>query len=395
MRWKYYNKSNHAESTAHDGVVRAIRTWWEEFSRKADSIDALFRRAEEWDLPEWMNRQLRQIHPELMWEFGPAVSGKGHRLVITPETRSELRPLVQEIIERAPRLAGWEFHAYRIAESVEQSLRLVEARTELDLSNVTVAASVGKDNRMDLVYRWDRVPHNNDQAFDAAFVATESLLGEQALDRWVGVISLVDQQTPAEQGQRFLPLHRLQSTFDALIDSTISQLPAEPYSALTEETEWAVMKLQPEDARDYPERFDLLTCITCNPDLVGATFSEAPFFSERYSRCGETFCYLKIDGADTSTTDFQDRDDMEEAIRNALETQDLGALIGAGTGLRYSYMELALTDVDRGIAAVRRAMSEGNVPRRSWILFHDADLTAEWIGVYDDSPAPPLEKVEL
>ena len=132
-----------------------------------------------------------------------------------------------------------------------------------------------------------------------------------------------------------------------------------------------------------------------NPELIAATFSNGPFYSERYSRCKETFCYLKVDGSDELATDYQDRDDMEEAVRNALAAQDVGALIGAGTGLRYSYMELALTDVDRGIAAIRRAMREGNVPRRSWILFNDAHLAAEWVGIYDDSPAPPMDKVEL
>ena len=138
-----------------------------------------------------------------------------------------------------------------------------------------------------------------------------------------------------------------------------------------------------------PERYDLLTCVTCNSDLVAATFSNAPFYSDRYSRCGETFCYLKIDGKNADDMGFQDREDMEEAARYALEAEDTGAVIGSGTGLRYTYIELALTDVKRGIASLRRAMAEGNVSRRSWILFHDAHLAAEWIGIYDDSPTPP------
>ena len=138
----------------------------------------------------------------------------------------------------------------------------------------------------------------------------------------------------------------------------------------------------------------MLTCVTCNPDLIGATFSNAPFFSERYSRGDETFCFVKIDGADVSDMGFQDREDMEEAARHALEAQDVGCVIGGGTGLRYSYIELALTDVSRGLTAIRRAMQEGNVPRRSWILFHDASHATEWVGIYDDSPAPPMEKVE-
>lgn len=395
MRWLYYNKSRQSEVSEYDRVLRKIDAWWDEFSRNADRLEGLFRQTEDWDLPDWMNRHLQGIQPELMWEFGPAVNGRGHRLVITPETHSEFRPLTKTIIARAPKLKGWEFYSYRLAESVETALPTIEARTGLNIADVTVAINVGADNRIDLSFRWDRIPGSDDQAFDAAFVATETLLGEKMLDRWVGVINLVDHQTPAEQGQRFLPLERLKPTFDSLVNHTRSQLPSEPYALTIDEDQWAGMKLEPEEARDYPERCDMMTCITCNPELIAATFSNGPFYSERYSRCREKFCYLKVDGSDESANDYQDRDDMEEAIRNALSAQDLGALIGAGTGLRYSYMELALTDVEQGIAAIQRAMREGNVPRRSWILFHDADLAGEWVGIYDDSPAPPMDKVEL
>ena len=174
------------------------------------------------------------------------------------------------------------------------------------------------------------------------------------------------------------------------MNSIREQLPDAPYSNLDEEAEWALVELKPTEAEDYPERSDMLTGITCNPDLLGATFSEAPFFSERYSRCDETFCYLKIDGTDSDEMGFEDREDIEEAARMALEIDDSGGLVGGGAGLKYSYVEFALTDVTVGVAALRRAMQQGNVPRRSWILFHDADLDAEWIGIYDDSPAPPM-----
>lgn len=395
MRWLYHNKTRPAEVAEHNRLLRKIDAWWDEFERNEERLEDLFRQVADWDLPDWMNRHLRSIHPELMWEFGPAINVRGHRLVITPETRSELRPLVETIVARAPKLKTWEFHSYRIAEDVDTALPTIETRTGLDISDVTVALNVGQDNRIDLTFRWEQIPGNDDQAFDSVFVAAESLLGEELLDRWVGVINLVDHQTPPEQGQRFLSLERLKPTFDALVSSTRAQLPAEPYSAFADDGQWAGLKLEPEEARDYPERFDLLTSITCNPELIAATFSNGPFYSERYSRCGETFCYLKVDNSVDTANDYQDRDDMEEAVRNALASQDLGGLIGGGTGLRYSYIELALTDVERGIAAICRTMREGNVPRRSWIQFHDAHLAAEWVGVYDDSPAPPMEKVEL
>ena len=47
-----------------------------------------------------MEDTLQAIHPSLMWEYGNAVRGPGHRLVITPESRRFLRPMVRTIFER-------------------------------------------------------------------------------------------------------------------------------------------------------------------------------------------------------------------------------------------------------------------------------------------------------
>ena len=68
----------------------------------------------------------------------------------------------------------------------------------------------------------------------------------------------------------------------------------------------------------------------------------------------------------------------------------LGCQIGGGTGWRYSYVDLALTDVEKGIEAVRARLRAGNVPRRSWIQFFNAEWEQEWIGIYPDSPPPPM-----
>jgi hypothetical protein len=34
-------------------------------------------------------------------------------------------------------------------------------------------------------------------------------------------------------------------------------------------------------------------------------------------------------------------------------------------------------------------LAEHKAPLRSWLLFHDDDYAAEWIGIYAHTPAPP------
>jgi len=41
------------------------------------------------------------------------------------------------------------------------------------------------------------------------------------------------------------------------------------------------------------------------------------------------------------------------------------------------------------VEAVRWTLRDGQLPKRSWILFFDADLCGESVAVSPDTPAPP------
>ncbi len=160
-------------------------------------------------------------------------------------------------------------------------------------------------------------------------------------------------------------------------------------SAAAESATWSLLKLEPESQPDYPWQCDLFVAKTPNLDLWRAT--RAPrFYDERFSATGETFCYRKLDGSQGLDEEkFADKAAIEDALDELLIPAGLGCQIGGGTGLKYSYIELALNDTQRALPLIRERMADGNVPRRSWILFHRCERQTEWIGIYDDSPPPP------
>src|SRR5262249_27229430 len=161
-------------------------------------------------------QHLQSIHPHLMWEFGPAVNGDGHRLVITPEAAKHLRPLTETILERAPNIKGWEFYGYRLPEDLENTKLTVEARSKGDIDNVLFAARIGDHNLVDLTFYSPRIGSERDRdALNDAFVATETLLGEERLDKWIGLIEVA----PLPSGRKrsgMLPLNKLVDRVDAL-----------------------------------------------------------------------------------------------------------------------------------------------------------------------------------
>jgi hypothetical protein len=402
MRWRFIDPENLLEAAERSSFVTSIDSWWRTFQRKTTKIAELFAQKAKWDLPAWMEKHLQSIHPSLMWEFGQAVDGPGHRLVITPEFAHHLRPLVRAILDRAPALDGWEFYEYRLAEDLESTRLTVEGRTGCDIADFKVRVSRGDQQRVDLKYASAAVADPEDQtALNAAFVATESLLGERVLNHWIGSIQVAPLPRPAKaksptgkgakQRPRLLGLDRLSETVNALIGSMREQLPPSPHCEWVEEAEWTIWELQPKKADDYFDQHDLLVAKSANPPLWTAAHTGGVFCSERFSRCGETFCFVKLDGSEGLAEDgFADKSEIEDALDEVLKPSKLGCHIGGGTGLRYSYIDLAVTDVDKAIHMARRRLQAGKVPRRSWIQFHDSDLAAEWVGIYEDSPPPPM-----
>jgi hypothetical protein len=136
--------------------------------------------------------------------------------------------------------------------------------------------------------------------------------------------------------------------------------------------------------------------VTMLPELwMVAQDHSRPFASERFSRRGETFCYLKIDGSDgLDGSAYEDREGIEQALDGALAPAQLGCVVGGGTGVRYSYIDLALTDVAKGIEVLRKVLRAGRIPNRTWVQFFDSPWRQEWVGIYDDTPAPPREAVD-
>jgi hypothetical protein len=210
------------------------------------------------------------------------------------------------------------------------------------------------------------------------------LLGEQRLDTWIGLIEVKRRESVSA-----VPLARLQAQVSKTIETVQARLPQKPLAEIPDgELRWTMWKLEPRTRADCPEQTDLFVRRSMLPGMWQAAHFGAAFFSERFSRQRETFCYVKLDGKEGIEGEvFANK--TEDALDTALRAAGFGAVVGGGTGLRYSYVDLPLADIDGGIAVVREVLSAGKVPKRSWILFFDAVFAGEWVGLYVDTPPPP------
>ncbi|MDB5352879.1 MAG: hypothetical protein JWN86_4126, partial [Planctomycetota bacterium] len=108
------------------------------------------------------------------------------------------------------------------------------------------------------------------------------------MDRWVGAIEV--SPTEGREGpRRAIRLERLKETVDAAVESIRDQLPSAPHFEWAEDAKWTMWQLEPEPADDFPGQADQFVGKSPNPAMWIAAHSGGPFYSERFTRCGETF----------------------------------------------------------------------------------------------------------
>jgi len=385
VRWIFWDPSDPEEAREHARIDAAIDAWWCWFASRIPEIERREAGLSRTELEE-IGTRLQAIHPELCWELGPDHPGGGWSLAITPEGCHGLLPLVRTVVERAPRLDGWRWIEQREPVHPGSVAGAVLARTGYDLAGARVSVTPGRVRRTDLRFHSQHFESSEDRAaFRAVLVAAEAALGERALDSWVGAVSVERGKGDASA----IPLEELGDAFKKVVYAAQAARPNEPYWRCGKDENWFLVKRKAIEKDDYAGREDIFIAQTVDPEIAQTVVLGFPFSSECFSRHGERFIFVKFDGSGGYQAQVANRSAVEEAIEGALLREELGAQVGGATGLRYFYIDLAVTDLRRAVEVIRPQLRALELPRRSWILPMDADLSGEWIGVWDDTPPPP------
>jgi len=387
MRWKFPPKNDQSYNAERQDVCRRIDQWWRAFEAKHESLGRVFSGKETWDLPQWMNDNLGAVHRELMWEYGPGLEG-GHRLVITPETSRSLRPMVDTLLAQAPTIPGWEFYPYRLRETVDEAHRMLEARKLMPLKQVTVIVTPNSLNQVDLLFISPNFSDNDDSdASNAAFVASEVILGEEILDHWIG---FVDVDNDAGHAEMSVELPDLAAAVDRELATIRETLPKNPWWQSLENTDWHLFDIKSSISNNRFNRSDMFVASSASLNMWQSTVSDAIFCSERYSMTGEIFCFVRIDGNKRASDErLRERREFEDSLDRALKIAQAGAVVGNAFGETYSYIDLALSNADIGTEITIDTLRSDGIAQNAWIQFYDDIYAHEWIGLWDDTPPPP------
>jgi hypothetical protein len=289
---------------------------------------------------------------------------------------------------------------WRPPQAIDESLARVAERTGFDFSDSRVRAGFGRGHLLDLVvYSRGVAQADLTAAREAAARLVEDVLGERDYEHWVDsveaamlsrVSSLPVLHAAADAAKSF-PLAELLEVVHSAIQRLRESLPERACLDCIEQATWTMFELEPEQTDDYAAQDDLVLATSTQPEMLKCFLRGAPFHSGRFSRHGEVFCYLKLDDVAVTSAEqrLESRRKLEDALNAELLRSRSGCVVGNGLGLRYSYVNLALTELSPAIDRVREIAQQQRVPDRSWLLFCDSAWAAEWVGVWDDALTPP------
>ncbi len=398
MRIRFAARSNEDEWQAVEALRRRIDVFWQECDDELARRPARFAAGErerlELALTDSARRAASGVRVELDW-----LEDGAHRVVVAPDGEAGGEPLADEFVRRAPARQKRAAARVRPEVDVKNAVAEVRARFGVDLERARVRMGFSRGHLLEAVVYAPGFSHaGDDRAHQASELLVERLLGEGLFHDFVGSMevaplprggSLRVVSDAATAADSTLSLAEVLPAAEAAIRGLYAELPEAPYHTFCERADWTMLELTPELADDYGGKDDLALVSTMLPEATKCFLEGAPFSSVRFSKHGERFAYLKLDMVDRTPQERHDlRVELEDALNNVLVPGRIGCVTGAGLGVRYVYLDLALTNLEHGVRIACERIRKARPDAAGWALFCDSGWEEEWVAIGPHGPPP-------
>lgn len=169
--------------------TQRIVEFWAWFQDARPKIESLYEQGNFEALNSLVSPALDAVEPRLAWEIGP---GKGtcYSFTISAEGNPELRGIVDATVERAPKVATWEFNRFKQPRPAPRAINLPERRLRVPTEKWQFIADEDRGlGRIHVTVVDDQLAQmDKEAALRAISLFLDALLGEQAVEEWLGEI---------------------------------------------------------------------------------------------------------------------------------------------------------------------------------------------------------------
>ncbi len=332
----------------------------------------------------------------------------GTRCVALVPLEASAWPLAELCLSLAPHDVACGLALGRPAQALPQALAEVRSSYGLSFERCAVRAGFGRGHLLDVTLA---LPGGTGAEIEqnAGENLVRALLGDRLFETWVGAVHV----TPAPRGG---PLRVLDVTapraalsiaelFDTVAaaargvleglrddsdaparDQSSDALPSARHAEHADASgEWTLLEVEPvQGSHDTSHKQDLLLASTCTPELLRCYLDDAPCSSKRFATQGEHFVFVSY--ADERSS-IEERVARRAAIEAALvqELAGFGRVTGVGLGVKTSYVDVALFNLETGLPRLVSKLRGLDLPARSFIEFFDSELADEWLSIWPDA----------
>ncbi|NLD98660.1 MAG: hypothetical protein GX640_02200 [Fibrobacter sp.] len=374
-----------------DELRPRVEEFWALFEQNAKKIKNTMLGRENFNVVGFMDAAMSKIHPHLRYRIfytSPVIN-----LGIHSNGKVWMNPLVYGVFNMCPQLHNWCYHYLSCPLHFDWCEYTAHAMTGGTLSDIKFNAKLDKYNLINLTFirkgykkkpdEYDVLPEIN--------IMLPYLVQEQFFLRWVKNVESTGEMPSVGP---VYPVEKLSEVLNVLYQEAQSRMPTVPYHKMKKKPEWHVNKLVPVKDEPLIGRFDLHTVYTMIPDILFSYYDFVRFYSGRYSRFEELFCYLKVEKDDSVEVSNEKKERMLSELNQMLIENDVGMITGTGSGVYHSYIDFVLIDIVKGVRIIRRIVKKYKLPKRSWLLFLDAEKEGMWVNMYEDTPDPVMPDFE-
>jgi hypothetical protein len=414
MRWLYIPDEDDPDFIAKQETISRIEKWWQDFETIAVP---LWNKRSEWleqpgvsDITKWIVVNIHKIHPRIMWEMQEDDDGNDVFIASMEDSYAD-GSLVRTMIDMAPELDKWRFLTHRPNVKIETIPEYLKHTAGLKFpSDIRVSWQKSEINKIDLCYYSSTF--TGDLRIDLALTLklTSAILGEEMFENWINeaealkpistpvrmLNNLIGKSSPVSHNLNNLLEQSLKikkQIIDSLPDKYLSEIILSP----ADDDAKLFMFTRNREEENVPDarKSRLIFYIAVESLLLGI-LSGIYFHSHCHSKMGEKFCYIETDllGTPEGEIDFDTRDKFMEKLDVSLRENNLGCVVGYGSGREKFFFDLALLNINKTIPMLRKLAAEFELPEESWLLFYDSNLRDEWVGLYKTTKAPPVIEEE-
>ncbi|MCA9139225.1 MAG: hypothetical protein KDB00_20770 [Planctomycetales bacterium] len=302
------------------------------------------------ELADEVSEFMANTMPGLAWVFGPGENG-GHSFTVSGEGMVARQLLAEYWLDQEVPLKGWTFYQSRQPNRHLESIAVeIGNLGRVDAETMLIETTVDDQQELLDIVAWHPLfaELSEDHHAQLLFLLLDETLGEFGTQTWIGGIEIDEIAPDAVDGRK---THRL-IDLPKFINDIKRYHGWEKLSPIRSYTGYSIRTQQP------ILRGDTIAGTTCIPRLVFELIEEGGRLDEDpLDGTGASLAYLQIDGAVFPSGDEAGvRHNIEEALEETLESNQLGRPLGGAAGTESSYIDLLLIDGDRSRAAVDETM---------------------------------------